>query len=118
MTQASAGTHPQVVQALEQLQRFNSVIEGQMRRTDTGSFTATDETGTVEVTLNGHRCLTGLEIEEGLLRLGAAAVQERINEALHTAQAAATDARQAENAQLVRSLVDITRSLQDSLGLG
>jgi DNA-binding protein YbaB len=89
-----------------------------MRRTDTENFRGTDQAETVEVTLNGHRCLTGLEIEEGLLRLGAETVQQRINEALLNAQGAATEARQAENAQLVRTLVDITQSLQNSLGLG
>ncbi|MCV7352735.1 YbaB/EbfC family nucleoid-associated protein [Mycobacterium parmense] len=113
----SAGTHPQVAQAMEHLQRFNSLLEGQMRRNDTGTFTGTDEAETVEVTLNGHRCVTGLEIEEGLLRLGAETVQERINEALLNAQAAATGAREAENAQLLRSLVEITGDLQKSVGL-
>jgi DNA-binding protein YbaB len=113
----SAETHPQVTEALAELQKFNKALEDQMNLEDTGFFTATDEAETVEVTINGHRCITGLEIEEGLLRLGAETVGQRINEALHNAQAAASEGLEAQRAQLVASLVDITGSLQRQVGL-
>lgn len=67
--------------------------------------------------MDGHRWLTGLNIEAGLLRLGAEAVQERINEALRNAAAAATAANEAEEERLVASLADIAGSLKNSFGL-
>ncbi len=109
------GTHPQVVEALDQLKRFNSALEDQMQRTATGSFSATDETETVDVTINGHRCLTGLHIEDGLLRLGAETVEQRINEALGRAQASATQATQAQQAELVSTLSEVAASLSGML---
>jgi DNA-binding protein YbaB len=109
----SPGTHPNVGDALEQLRRFNSALEAQMQRTATGSFSASDETETVEVTINGHRCLTGLHIEDGLLRLGAETVEQRINEALGRAQAVASQASLAQQADLVASLSEVATSLTE-----
>lgn len=109
--------HPQVAEALEQLQRFGSALESQMRRTHTQSFTATDEAETVEVTINGHRCIVGLDIEDGLLRLGAHTVQLRVNEALQKAQVGASAAQQAQQAELMASLAGLAGSLQTTVGL-
>lgn len=112
---SSKEVHPQVSETLAQLERFNKALEDQMKRTDTGSFTATDETETVEVTINGHRCLTDLHIEDGLLRLGAETVEERINEALLKAQDEASERIQSQQAQLFASLAEITGALQNSV---
>jgi len=112
----STQAHPQVTEALEQLQRFNSVLEDQMQLTKTGSFTATDEAETVEVTIDGHGCLTGLHIEAGLLRRGAETVQQRISEALVNARAGGDAAFEAQHEELAAKLTDITRSLVDILG--
>jgi DNA-binding protein YbaB len=108
-------SHPQVTDMLEQLQRFSSVLDDQMQRTKTGSFTATDEAETVEVTVDAHGWLTGLHIEEGLLRQGAETVQLRISEALIKAQANGDVALEAQQEQLAADLTDITRSLADIL---
>jgi DNA-binding protein YbaB len=107
----TAGMHPQVAEALEQLRRFNSALEAQMQQTATGSFSASDETETVEVTINGQRCLTGLHIEDGLLRLGAETVEQRINEALGRAQAIATQASQDQQQELMGPLSEVLGSL-------
>ena len=110
-------THPQVSATLAEFERFTKALEDQMSLTDTSSYTATDETETVEVTINGHRCLTNLHIEDGLLRLGAKTVQQRINEALTNAQLSATEAIQSQQMQLISSLTEITGSMQKSVGL-
>jgi DNA-binding protein YbaB len=109
--------HPQVAAALQHAQQFQSALEDQTHRTDTESFTGTDEAKSVKVTLNGRRWLIGLDIEEGLLRLGAAAVEQRISEALHNAEGTAAAAIEAEHEQLLASLADITGALKESLGL-
>jgi DNA-binding protein YbaB len=113
----STATHPQVAEAFEQLKRFNSALRDQMYRTNTGFFTATDEDKTVNVTINGQRTLTGLYIEDGLLRLGPETVEQRINEALSNAQAAATEAFAEQQEQLIASLAEATAGLQKALGL-
>ena len=113
----STEMHPQMTEALRQAQRFQSAIEDQMDQTNTESFTATDEAKTVSATVNGRYWLTGLRVEEGLLRLGAKTVEQRINEALLNARAAATAAVEAEREQLAASLVDIAADLKNSLGL-
>ncbi len=109
--------HPQVAEALEQLKRFNSLLEDQMTQSDTGSFTATDEEKTVTATINGHRLLTGLFIEDGLLRLGAETVEQRINEAMRNAQAEATAAIAGQQQHVIASLIEITGNLAKSVGL-
>ena len=114
----TAETHPQVAEAMRQMQLFQSALDDQVRRASTESFTATDETESVEVTINGQRLLTGLDIEDGLLRLGSDAVGDRINEALRNAQAVAGAALEAENQRLVGSLTDIASSLMDTLSSG
>lgn len=108
--------HPQMTEVLDGLQRFSSSLEEQMNRTSSESFTATDEAETVEVTINGDRCLTGLHIEEGLLRQGAETVQQRINEALHKAQADADGAFEIQQEQVMSSLSDIARVIRGVLG--
>jgi DNA-binding protein YbaB len=109
--------HPQMAEALRQAQRFQSAIEDQTYRTNTESLKATDQAKTVSATVNGRYWLTGLRIEEGLLRLGANTVEQRVNEALLNARAAATAAVEAEREQLAASLIDISGELKNSLGL-
>lgn len=99
--------HPQASEMLQQLRRFSSSLEDQTRQTEVGSFSAADQTETVKVTIDGRRCLTGLYIEDGLLRLGAETVAQRIDEALASAQAAADAALAAQQQQLVASLTEL-----------
>lgn len=100
-----------VDEVLRELQGFTSAIEDQQYRTETASFKATDEAETVEVTLDGRNWLTGLFIEEGLLRLGPETIARRLNEALRNAQAAADAASEADQQRLVASLVGIADKL-------
>ncbi|OMC11914.1 MULTISPECIES: YbaB/EbfC family nucleoid-associated protein [unclassified Mycobacterium] len=109
--------HPQVAEALRQAQRFQSALEDQQHRTNTESFTATDESETVEVTVNARLCVTGVHIEDGLLRLGAETVEQRVNEALSNARAAATSAIDAEHEQLIELAAGIAGSLKETFGL-
>jgi DNA-binding protein YbaB len=113
----TAEMHPQVAEALQQAQRFQSTLEDQIHRTTTESFTGTDEAKTVSVTIDGQQSLTGLHIEEGLLRLGADTVEQRINEAIQNAVATATGAGEAEQEKMLESLAEISGALIKSLGL-
>ena len=113
----STEMHPQVTEALRQAQRFQSALDGHINRTNTESFTATDEAKTVEVKVDGHGWLTGLFIADGVLRLGSKTVQQRVIEALRNAQAASTATVEAEQEQLIASLGDIADELQKELGL-
>ncbi|MEE3067353.1 MAG: YbaB/EbfC family nucleoid-associated protein [Actinomycetota bacterium] len=113
----TAQMHPQVAEALRQAQQFQSIIDDHIHRTNTDAYTVTDETETVEVTVDGHLVLTDLTIEPGLLRLGAEAVEQRINDALRRAEAAATAAGDADDERLVASLAEVTGSLNSLLGL-
>lgn len=102
--------HPEVAAVLQQAQRLQSVMDEQLAKMNTESFTATDEAKTVEVTLNGHHWLTDLVIEDGLLRLGADTVEARINEALGNATAKATESIDADRARLNELVAEITAS--------
>lgn len=59
---------PHVARALTLAARFQSALDGTLNQMNNGSFRATDEAETVEVTINGHQWLTGLRIEDGLLK--------------------------------------------------
>ncbi|MUL67346.1 DNA-binding protein [Mycobacterium sp. CBMA 234] len=100
--------HPEVAAVLQQAQRLQSVMDAQLAKMNTETFTATDEGKTVEVTLNGHHWLTDLFIEDGLLRLGADTVEARINEALGNATAKATQSIDADRERLNELVAEIT----------
>lgn len=100
--------HPDVAAVLRQAQQLQSLMDEQLHRMDTQTFTATDESETVEVTLNGHHDLTGAVIEDGLLGLGVEEVQRRLNEALHKASAAATAAFEADRERIDAAVADIS----------
>lgn len=108
--------HPQAAEALKLLEQFNSVLSDQMHRSKVATFTGTDAAKSVGATLDGRRMLTGLFVEEGLLRLGAKTVEDRINEALANAQAAAAATIQAQQQQLAASLAHVADCLKNSLG--
>ena len=104
--------HPQVAAVLQQAQRLQSIVDDQLHKMNTETFTATDEAKTVEVTLNGHHYLTGVFISDGLLRLGARVVQERIHEALRNATAAATQSIEADRERIDAAVAEITEDMQ------
>ena len=99
--------HPEVAAVLQQAQRLQSIMDDQLHRMNTQTFTGTDESETVEVTLNGHHQLTGVFIEEGLLRLGVETVQQRLNEALQNATAAATASIEANRERIDAAVAEI-----------
>jgi DNA-binding protein YbaB len=109
--------HPQAAAVLDEFKKFTDVLEGAMKQQGAGSFTAQDQTETVEVVINGDRCLTQLHIEDGLLRLGAETVQERINEALMTANAEATANQEALVGETFASMLEIVDSLQKKIAV-
>lgn len=63
--------HPAIARMVEQFQMVMSLLDQQVRRMQTASFVVSDETETIEVTMNGHLRLTGLVIDPGILSLGA-----------------------------------------------
>lgn len=89
---------------LREAHRLRSAFEGYRDHLNTVSFTGTDEANTVTATVTGDRRLTALDIEDGLLRLGANAVAQRITEALQNAHATATGAIGAEQEKLLETL--------------
>jgi DNA-binding protein YbaB len=97
---------------MDEFKKFSDVLEGALKQKGTGTFTAKDETETVEVFINGDRCVTALHIEDGLLRLGAETVEERINEALMKANAEASASLDAMYGATFEALAKIVDSLQ------
>jgi DNA-binding protein YbaB len=100
--------HPEVAAVLRQAQRLQSLMDDQLTKMASESFTATDEARTVEVTLNGHHWLTDVFIEDGLLRLGADTVSARINEALQNAGASASASIEADRERIDSAILEIT----------
>jgi DNA-binding protein YbaB len=116
--QAEHPEHPEAAETLKHFQRFASLLEEQMQQTESESFTGKDEEETVQATINGaSRCLTGLYIEEGLLRLGAETVEERINEAVQNAQLAASEVLAGQQQHLLASLLELNDDMLKSTGL-
>ncbi|BBX32975.1 hypothetical protein MMAG44476_07841 [Mycolicibacterium mageritense DSM 44476 = CIP 104973] len=104
----SGEIHPQVAAVLRKAQRLQSAMDDQLHKMDTASFTASDEAQTVEVTVNGHHQLKSVYIEDGLLRLGAQTVGQRLNEALQKASAAATASIELDREKLDELAAEIT----------
>jgi DNA-binding protein YbaB len=100
--------HPEVAAVLQQAQRLQSLMDDQLAKMNTETFTATDESETVEVTLNGHHWLTDVFIEDGVLRLGAEIVQSRVNEALQKASFKATESINADRDRIDAAVAEIT----------
>lgn len=100
--------HPEVAAVLRQAQRLQSLMDDQLHKMANESFTASDETDTVDVTLDGHHNLKSVYIEDGLLRLGAQVVEQRINEALQKAAALASASIEADRERLDEVVAQIT----------
>lgn len=100
--------HPEVAAVLKQAQRLQTVMDDQLAKMRTETFTATDDDETVEVTLNGHHWLTDVFINDGLLRLGPETVQDRVNEALRKATAMAAESIAADRERIDAAVAEIT----------
>lgn len=110
-------THPPVAEALRQMRRLQSALLTEQQRMSTASFTGTDIEGTVEVTLDWRHWLTGLRIEDGLLRLGTEILEQRISDALRDAEATALASAEADQQRLIASVTDIAEELRKGLGV-
>ncbi|MGH3969430.1 MAG: YbaB/EbfC family nucleoid-associated protein [Mycobacterium sp.] len=80
-------------------------------------FRGIDEDHTVAVTVDGRQRLTGLQITDGLLRLGAETVAQHVSEAILEAQAEAIAADGAAQERLFEMMDAAAGSLKDVLGL-
>lgn len=100
--------HPHVAAVLHQADRLLSLMDDQLHKMKSEKFTATDETETVEVTLNGHQWLTDVFINDGLLRHGSETVAQRLNEALAKATTQAATSMQADLERLDATFAEIT----------
>ena len=105
--------HPEVAAVLKQARRLQSLMDEQLDKMASDSFTASDEGETVEVTLNGHHWLKDVYIQDGLLRLGAETVEHRVNEALQKASAEATASIDADRERLDAVVAEITAEVSD-----
>ncbi|BBX19332.1 DNA-binding protein [Mycolicibacterium duvalii] len=105
--------HPEVAAVLRQARRLQSLMDEQLEKMASGSFTASDEDETVEVTLNGHQWIKDVHIQDGLLRLGSETVEYRVNEALHRANAEASAAIDADRERIDTVVAEITAELSD-----
>ena len=105
--------HPEVAAVLKQAQRLQALMDEQLNKMASESFTATDESETVAVTLNGHHWVKDVFIEDGLLRLGSITVEQRLNEALQNATEEATASIDADRERLDAVVAEITANLTD-----
>jgi hypothetical protein len=91
-----------------------ALLASEERRMRHESFPFSDETGTVTVEVNSYLWLTGLDIDDGTLRLGARAVQDRVNEALRRAADAVPPFLDAHFAQVEARIIDMIAELGQS----
>jgi len=103
-----AEMHPEVAAVLRQAGRLQELMDQQLHKMESESFTATDESETVEVTLNGHHHLVDVFITDGLLRLGSDTVEQRLNEALLNATSEAAESVAADQDRLNEAVAEIT----------
>jgi len=100
--------HPQVAAVLRQAQELQSIMDAQLDKMNTQTFTGSDEAQTVEVTLDGHHQLKDVVIADGLLRHGAATVESRLNEALHHATEAAIASIESDRERIDALVAELT----------
>ncbi|GJF08165.1 DNA-binding protein [Mycolicibacterium cyprinidarum] len=105
--------HPEVAAVLKQARRLQSLMDEQLDKMASDSFTAVDDSDTVEVTLNGHHWLKDVYIQDGLLRLGSETVEQRVNDALQKANAEASASIDADRERLDAVVAEITAEMSD-----
>ncbi|MEM6105147.1 YbaB/EbfC family nucleoid-associated protein [Mycobacterium sp. 050272] len=104
---------PEVEQLLRHWNSVLSLLDEQVERMRTEAFAVSDQTGTVEVTVNGQLRLVDLRIDPGILGLGAREVSQRINEALSEAMVFANENVDAEVGELESRVVEALAKLRD-----
>jgi DNA-binding protein YbaB len=93
-----------------------ALLASEERRMRDESFPFSDETGTVTVEMNGYLWLTGLDIVDGTLRLGARVVQDRVNDALRRAANSVPAFLDAHFATVEARIVDMIGELPGAQG--
>lgn len=106
--------HPEVAAVLKQARRIQSLMDEQLDKMAGDSFTAADDGETVEVTLNGHHWLKDVRIQDGLLRLGAETVEQRLNEALQRANEEASATIEADRERIESVVAEIAAEVADT----
>jgi DNA-binding protein YbaB len=107
----STEMHPIVAEVLRTAEQIQTMADAQVSTVTSGSFTGTDESETVRVTVDGRQWLKSVSIEDGLLRLGLETVALRVNEAMLNAQNAAAAVIDAEEEQLLQTLGELADSI-------
>ncbi|MGE0218530.1 YbaB/EbfC family nucleoid-associated protein [Mycolicibacterium sp.] len=105
--------HPEVAAVLRQARRLQTLMDEQLDKMANESFTASDDTDTVEVTLDGHHWLKDVYIQDGLLRLGAEVVEQRVNEALQKASAQASASIDTDRERIDAVVAEITAEIAE-----
>lgn len=100
--------HPEVAAILREAKRLEDVLEERLHQIRTGRFTASDEAGTVEVTLDGQHRIVDVFIAEGALRKGISAVQSALNEALFIANDEVDASASAASVKINEVVAEIT----------
>lgn len=97
---------PQATAILDEFKKVTDVLENTIKKRNAGSFTARDETETVEVTVNSDGTITSLWIEDGLLKFGAQTVEDRINDALTSAKAKSAAINEEMSLEIVATMME------------
>jgi DNA-binding protein YbaB len=89
---------------LAEADELRSALDDHRHFLKNAQFEGTDEAKTVAVMITADYRLTFVQIQDGLIRLGADAVAQRLNEACDKAGAAAAEAVEAKEDKLVETL--------------
>lgn len=103
--------HPRVTETLAIVSSAIADLERKSEAVMSSKTTCMDATETVAITLNPYRWLTEVWIKPGTSNIGAAALNERLNEALSAANADWELKRQVVNENYDRNLANIYREL-------
>jgi DNA-binding protein YbaB len=102
----------EIARRFPQLAGVQAMLDAQVARMHAESFVATDEAGTVEVTVNGVQRLVDLSFDPRILNLGAQEVAARINEALLAATQFAHDCVAADVDELTNHVEEAVAAIE------
>ncbi|RFZ61961.1 hypothetical protein DE4576_05365 [Mycobacterium marinum] len=106
---------PTAAHLLAGLTQFHTALQNRFHQMNAGNFKASDNTHTVQVTLNGYNWLTGIRIQDGLLKqLGSQGVAHRVNQALHNAKQAVHAYDNAANHTLATTLATLSAAINQT----
>ncbi|WAJ45808.1 YbaB/EbfC family nucleoid-associated protein [Mycobacterium sp. Aquia_216] len=105
--------HPEIAQMIQHWDSVIALLDAQVQRMRTEAFAVSDESGTVEATVNGQLRLTDLRIDPRILGLGAREVSGRINEALGAAAEFTNECIEAEVGELEDEVVEALVKLRN-----